>query len=659
MATVTRIPPNRTRFMPRTPGVENPYRMTPQIALRLGVLGALVLFAFAVLFFRLWALQVLSGEQYLAAAQNNQLRTIRVEAERGPILDYKGRTIVGSKLAQVVQVWPASLPRRQRPRVFRDLSRILGVPVAELQARFRDQRRADPLKPVTLAEDVDNDVVMYLTERQRQFPGLAIAETYLRDYPRGSLAAQLLGHVGSVTPEQVKSGRYLSGDHVGQSGIESSFDRFLRGQAGQAALRVDSLGRPRGRPAFSAFSQRGLAVRLTLDADLQYAAQKALVYGIDQAIRDKQWYANGGAIVALDPRTGAVRAMASYPTFDPRVYVGKPKAARLRPLLDQQAAKGSNYPGLNRATAGLYPPGSTWKPVTALAAMRNRLVSAYTPLSCTGSMEIDGTTFKNWDPYANESMTMSHALAASCDTYFYQLGLDFYGLPAQYGSPLQEWASAVGFGKRTGFDIGGEDPGLLPTPQWRRKTFTKALYPDTWQVDQLWKSGDSVQLAIGQKDLLVTPLQMARFYALVANGGKLVTPHVVSSVEDPGQRGAVKAIFAPAAHQVNIPADQLRAVQDGLYEATHASYGTSSGVFGAFPVPIAGKTGTAEKSVDGAMRDQSWWCGFGPTDKPELVVCALIENGGHGGTAAAPAALKVFESYFGKKAATQTYVPSD
>jgi penicillin-binding protein 2 len=152
---------------------------------------------------------------------------------------------------------------------------------------------------------------------------------------------------------------------------------------------------------------------------------------------------------------------------------------------------------------------------------------------------------------------------------------------------------------------------------------------------------------------------MARFYALIANGGKLVTPHVVSSVEQADNRGAVKAIFAPAAHQVNIPADQLRAVQDGLYEATHASYGTSSGVFGAFPVPIAGKTGTAEKSVDGVMRDQSWWCGYGPTDKPELVVCALIENGGHGGTAAAPAALKVFESYFGRKATAQTFVPSD
>jgi penicillin-binding protein 2 len=319
---------------------------------------------------------------------------------------------------------------------------------------------------------------------------------------------------------------------------------------------------------------------------------------------------------------------------------------------------------LNRAIAGLYPPGSTWKPVTALAAMRERLVSAYSPLPCTGSMEIDGTTFNNWNPYINEAMTLPTALAASCDTYFYQLGYDFYSLPAQYGSPLQKWASAFGFGKQTGLDVGGEQGGLLPTPQWRRKTYTKERYPETWEVDRLWKSGDSVQLAIGQKDLLVTPLQMARFYALIANGGKLVTPHLVSSVEQPENGGAVKAVFSPAPRPVNVHPAELRAVQQGLYLATQTSYGTSFGTFSSFPVEIAGKTGTAEKAVEvgGFMRlmDQAWWCGYGPTEPtPELVVCALIENGGHGGTAAAPAALKVFESYFGKTAPTQTYVPTD
>jgi penicillin-binding protein 2 len=656
MASVTRIP-SRTRFLPRTPGVEGPYRMTPQFALRLGVLGAIVVFAFAVLFFRLWALQVLSGERYLAAAENNQLRSIRIDAPRGPIYDHKGRIIVDNRLAKVVRVWPASLPRRNRAVVFAKLSRVLGVPLLELQATFRRQLRADPLKPVTLAEGVSKDVVYYLSERQREFPGVDIEDTYLRSYPYRALAAQLVGHVGTVTPEQIKSGRYKNGDRVGQAGIEAAYDRFLRGQAGLAQLRVDSLGRPRGRPVFSEVYQQGLALRLTLDAKLQRSAEQALRYGIDVAHQNREWAANGGAIVALDPRNGAVRALASYPTFDPRDYVGKPKVAELRPLLDQEAAEEANFPGLNRAIAGLYPPGSTWKPVTALAAMRERLVGAYSPLPCTGSMEIDGTTFNNWNPYINQSMTLPIALAASCDTYFYQLGYDFYELPAQYGSPLQKWAGAFGFGKATGLDIGGEQAGLLPTPQWRRRTFES-------EIDKLWKSGDSVQLAIGQKDLLVTPLQMARFYALIANGGRLVTPHLVSSVEQPGNRGAVKAVFSPSAKHVNIHPSELAAVREGLYLATHATYGTSSGVFNSFPVRIAGKTGTAEKNVVlpgfTGMRDQAWWCGYGPTDKtPELVVCVVIENGGHGGTAAAPAALKVFENYFGKRATSLTTVPTD
>jgi penicillin-binding protein 2 len=657
MATVSRIPPGRTRFLPRDPRVEGPYRMTPQIALRLGVLGAIVLFAFAVLFFRLWALQVLSGERFLVAAQNNQLRSIRIEAPRGPIYDHRGRTIVGNKLAQVVRVWPASFPTRSRPRVFRKLSNVLDIPLGELRRTFRDQQRADPLKPVTLAEGVSNAVVIYLTERQREFPGVTIEDAYLRSYPYRAMAAHLVGHVGTVTPEQVESRRYRHGDHVGQAGLEAAYDRFLRGQAGLAQLRVDSLGRPRGRPQFSETYHQGLAVRTTLDAKVQRAAEQALRYGIQVAKENKEWAANGGAIVALDPRTGGIRALASNPTFDPRDYVGNPKGDELKPLLDQRTAEERNFPGLNRAIAGLYPPGSTWKPVTAMAAMRERLVSAYSPLSCTGSMEIDGTTFNNWNLYANESMTLPTALAASCDTYFYQLGLAFYNLPAQYGSPFQKWAATFGFGKPTGLDIGGEERGLLPTPQWRRRTFDS-------EIDKLWKSGDSVQLAIGQKDLLVTPLQMARFYALIANGGKLVTPHLVSSVEQPGNRGAVKAVFSPTPRTVNVLPAELAAVRRGLYEAAHASYGTSSGVFSAFPVQIAGKTGTAEKQVQlpgfSGLRDQAWWCGYGPTDKtPELVVCVVIENGGHGGTAAAPAALKVFESYFGKRAAFQYAVPTD
>jgi penicillin-binding protein 2 len=276
--------------------------------------------------------------------------------------------------------------------------------------------------------------------------------------------------------------------------------------------------------------------------------------------------------------------------------------------------------------------------------------------------------FKNWDPYVNEAMTLPTALAQSCDTYFYQVGYRFYGMPADRGPRLQAWAHRFGFGQRTGIDLPAETAGLLPTPDWRKKTYTRKTDPRHWQIDRLWKSGDSIQLAIGQKDLLVTPMQMARFYALIANGGKLVTPHLLLDVEQPssnGRRGrALPTPPSPAPEQTNVDAQALNVVRQGLYEATHYTFGTSSAIFGSFPVSISGKTGTAEKTIDpgdGYQRtfNQSWWCGYGPSDSPELVVCALIENGGHGGDAAAPAALKVFESFFHKQAIQTGPIYSD
>ena len=230
------------------------------------------------------------------------------------------------------------------------------------------------------------------------------------------------------------------------------------------------------------------------------------------------------------------------------------------------------------------------------------------------------------------------------------------------------WASRFGFGAPTGIDIGPEQRGLLPTPSWRHATYTKKTDPCCWQIDKLWKPGDSIQLAIGQKDLLVTPLQMARFYAMVANGGKLVAPHVMQDVEQGsanGQVGHALAVSpAPAPEPTNVDAGAIEVVRQGLLSATHSSFGTSVGIFGGYPVAIAGKTGTAEKVLDpgdGYPRifDQAWWCGYGPASSPSLVVCALIENGGHGGTAAAPAALHVFEQWFHKQATTSGPVHSD
>jgi penicillin-binding protein 2 len=397
---------------------------------------------------------------------------------------------------------------------------------------------------------------------------------------------------------------------------------------------------------------------------LQRAAENALRYGIDLAHQNDNWAANGGAIVALDPRDGAVLAMASAPTYKPSVYVGRVDLKKLEPLLDEKAARKANSPGVNRATAGLYPPGSTWKPVTALAGMQEHVFSPYDSLQCSpvAYYGLDRQRFRNWNPFVNRPMRLDEALAESCDTYFYEIGNRFYERGSEGRVRMQQWARRFGFGRTIGLDIGGEAEGLLPTPDWRRKTFES-----DW--DRAWNPGDSIQLAIGQKDLLVTPLQLAAFYAMLANGGNVVSPYLVADVEQPGSKTSRRVVlrrFAPRPPQPSgVDPAALASVRDGLYLATHSGSGTSSGVFASFAVPISGKTGTAEKVVPlpgypiDHLEDQSWWCGWGPSDGARIVVCALIENGGHGSTAAAPAALRVFEKFFGVEAPPSVLVSTD
>ena len=348
--------------------------------------------------------------------------------------------------------------------------------------------------------------------------------------------------------------------------------------------------------------------------------------------------------------------MASNPTFKPNVFVGRVEQRKLAAAgLTQATAEESNYPALNRALAGAYPPGSTWKPITALAAMEEHLLTPYSTLPCTPSFTYTGENgvdyvFDNWTTAFDIGMTLPQALEASCNTYFYEVGRQFYELPPERGHPFQNWARRFGFGEPTGVELGGEATGLLPTPEWRKRVYAKSKDP----LDRVWKPGDSIQLAIGQKDLLVTPLQMARFYSLIANGGKLVTPRIAIQAERPGHPGGapdpVQRFTAPVPQPINVDAAALDVVREGLYLATHGVNGTATGVFGSYPIKIAGKTGTAQKVVDGVIRDQSWWCGFAPYDNPTITVCAMIENGGHGGSAAAPAALKVFEQYFHRAA---------
>jgi penicillin-binding protein 2 len=656
-------------FLPPDPKVEEPYLLTPRMAMRVAILGGIALIVFGVLFLRLWSLQILSPEKYETAALENQLRRDLIEAPRGTIVDRNGRALVRNVVSTAVVLWPANLPRGAgRDTEVRELAKILDVPFWKLRRQIRSHQ-SDPLTPVTLKLSVSPEVIAYLEEHKSELPGVDLKQTYLRSYPAESLLAQVLGYVNEISAEQLKRMRkegYVLGDRIGQSGVEAAFDTYLRGTAGIAELRVDSLGRPKSELTLTRAPKPGDNIRLTIDVALQRAAERALQHGIALAHADGEWAADGGSIVALDPNTGDVLAMASNPTFRPSVYTGRDDE-KLKPLLDAETARRENYPGLNRATAAIYPPGSTFKPITALAALQEHLVDQYTLLPCTGSYRVEGVTgadqvFNNWDLNVNRAMGMSEAIAASCDTYFYRLGTMFYDLPPERGHPLQAWASRFGIGALSGVDIAPEAKGILPTPEWREATYTN-------EIDKLWKPGDSIQLTIGQKDVAVTPLQMARAFALIANGGKVVTPHVVSAVEKTGGQNAaptvVKSFQPPPPADSGTDPTAIDVIQSALYDATHASYGTATSVFGNFSIPVAGKTGTAEKVVQlpgysyPLLLDQSWWCGYAPADSPTIALCAVIENGGHGGTAAAPAALKVFEQYFHTKAPAIGDINSD
>ena len=659
------------RFLPGDPRTAEPYRLTPQTALRVAILAFLALGVFALLFLRLWALQVLSGDRYLAQANDNRVRTVRVEAPRGPVLDENGRLLVTNVPGTRVELWPADLPKNwpaQRNEL-RALTYVTGVTVKDMLAQLR-QHSLDPLTPIVVQNGLHRDQIDYLREHGAEFPGVRLQKSYLRKYPYQSLAAQVLGYVGQISPTEYKALKpkgYNQTDSIGQAGVESTYDTYLRGKDGKAQLTVDSLGRPKGQAVLQTQFTPGEALRLTIDIRLQRAAEQALREGVHLAKVSgiEGQHADGGAIVAMNPQNGAVLAMASYPTYKPSIFVGRKDATKLASVLGPKAVL-ANFPGLNRAIDVAYPPGSTFKPVTALAAMQEHLLTPTESIHCTPTFKAYGQPFNNWTPLIDQWIDLPTALAMSCDTYFYELGKRFYLLKQDRGHPLQGWANRFGLGEKTGIDLGPEVAGLMPTPEWRCTHYGGP--PCAGYVDRIWKPGYSIQMAIGQGQMLVTPLQMTRFYAMIANGGKLVTPHLADDVELTGNNGkrarTLRRFGAQPAEPTGVDPTALRYVQLGLEEATHASIGTGSGVFGNFPVDIAGKTGSAELNVPlpgyqyPQNLTQSWFCGYGPFDAPTIVVCAVIENGGHGGTAAAPAALRVFEQYF-KKTATTTVHASD
>ena len=653
-----------------------PYRLTPKLARRVALLSALVVIGFAALFMRLWALQVLAGSQYAARARANQVRTVRVQAPRGTIVDQHGNVLVANEPVTSVELSPSGMPKVYATRVaeLRALAHVTGVSVRHLTNLIVARRKVgDTLDPIVVRTRATGPMLTYLEERSAEFPGLTLARTYIRRYPHGSLAAQLLGYDGQISASELKAlGKdgYAPGDVIGQTGAEFAFNPYLRGTPGLARVHVDSLGRPRSPRLLTTPPQQGQTVRLTLDTGLQVAAQNALQDGIQAARNSGQFAADGGAIVALNPQNGSILALASAPSYNPSVWSGPrtTKALNAQGLGTPQSALDKNYPALNRALDATYPPGSAFKPLTAIAALEEHMIKPYSFYPCTGTYtapeDRSHHVFHNWDPNVNEGMDLPTALAQSCDTYFYGVGNNFYLLPPDRGQPLQRWARKFGFGSKTGIDVGPEVPGTVPTIGWKYRTITRKTDPN-WRIDRIWKPGDSITLAIGQGNLLVTPIQMARLYAAIANGGKLVTPHVLMDVQNPN--GTIVPTTAPSAPRPipGLNPAYLKAVRQGLYMGTHSPLGTSYGVFGNFPYAIAGKTGTAEKVVQlpgttySHNESQSWWCGYGPTNDAKLVVCAVIENGGEGGAAAAPAAERVFAKFFRVHSVQTGYTHSD
>jgi penicillin-binding protein 2 len=598
--------------------------ITPQLALRVAILGGIALTMFAIIFFRLWYLQVLSGDKYRAQANNNRIRDVNVPAPRGDIVDRNGRVLVDNRVSIAVQVDPSKLPPpgRHRASEYRRLGRIIGETPAQIDREVRRQRRLLPYAAATVKSDASRDTYSYLFERQDQFPGVSVARVYLRQYPHGTVGAHMFGTVGQISPDELKLLKFKGvpqGTIVGQDGIEYVYDRYLRGSDGATRIQIDSLGRAKGELSLREPAQ-GKNLKLSIDLALQQEGQQAIA-GLG----------NGrGAFVAMDPRNGEVLALGSSPTFDPNEFAKPLTEARYRALTSQ--ANGA--PLLDRAIRGEYPTGSTFKLITATAGLQSGAFTPDTIIDDPGSVQIGNIVFQNSGGTPHGAIALREALQVSSDVFFYTLGARMNNNGRQ---AVQKWAHKLGIGRPSGIDLPGEFSGLLPTPAWRDRLFRKHL------TDRPWSVGDNVNLAVGQGDLQATPLQMAVAYATVANGGRVLTPHIGLEVDDAAGR-VLQTVQPGASRNIHLDPSNRQAILDGLHLAASAPGGTSADVWAGFPHEIDGKTGTAERP---GQADQSWYVCYAPDPQRPLVIAMTIEEGGFGAEAAAPAARLMMSQWFG------------
>ncbi len=576
---------------------------------------------FFLLMLRLWHLQILNADNYRDMSENNRLRFVPVAASRGAIMDRRGTVLVSNRPSFSLAVIPQEV--KDREQLLDRLSRLLKLDRDEMAARWDKSKGRAKFYPVVLVSNISRDQVEIIEENRLRLPGVEIEMKPVREYSSGTLAAHLLGYIGEISEDELSAKGhedYNPGDYIGKNGIERSWESELHGNDGGRQLEVDARGRVL-RTISETYPTVGNSIVLTIDAAIQKQAERAFA---EQA----------GAAVAMDVTSGEILAFVSNPEFDPSLFSGKLPADKWKEYLEDK-----RHPLENKALTGQYPPGSTFKVITALAGLEDGKISDSTTVNCTGSHELGGSTFKCWNKRGHGVTALKKSLRESCDVYYYQLG-EKLGVDR-----IAETARKFMLGSAMGIGLVNEKPGLIPSTEWKQKKYGKR-----------WYHGETLPVSIGQGAVLMTPIQLASMIATVANEGTVYRPYLVRRVVDADGK-TLKEFKPELLGRTGIAADKFRLVKQGLFSVVNEPGGTGA-MARLYDVRVAGKTGTSQvvKMRDSKAgtpyqyRDHALFVAFAPYEKPEIAVAVVVEHGEHGGTAAAPIAGRILRAYFdGKK----------
>ena len=587
--------------------------------------------AFALFFLllsRLWYLQVIDADNLLDQSENNRLRFVPVAAPRGAILDRNGKVLVTNTPSFSVAVIPQDVKNKEL--LIDNLARYLNLDRKEIEDKWNKGQGRAKYYPLVVASGITRDQMEFLEENRLALTGVNIEMKPIRAYSYGVLASHLLGYLGEVSEDELNSERYQeynAGDYTGKSGIERSWEAFLHGVDGGRRIEVDARGRFL-RTVVETGSSVGNTVVLTIDLEMQQA--------VEQALGDR-----AGAAVAMDVNTGEVLAFASSPDFDPALFTG-----RMPPDKWKQYLEDERHPLENKALKGMYPPGSTFKIITAIAGIEEGLIDQHSSVECPGYYKFGNSNFRCWERKGHGHVELKKALRESCDVYFYKLA-ERLGVDR-----IAKYAKLFGMGAPLGIGLDNEKAGVIPTEQWKVKRFGKK-----------WFQGETLSVGIGQGYVLTTPIQLASMIATVANEGTIYKPHLVKRVID--SDGQVLKEFAPQViGKTGLKPETYRLVKEGLFAVVNEPRGTG-GMSRLYEVKVAGKTGSSQvvKLRDGKgfipyrFRDHALFVAFAPYDKPEVAVAVVIEHGEHGGSAAAPVAGRLMRAYFEGKGVIKKPVP--